>query len=78
MQVTNVTFTAVRQGDLETGSGFLAKEFKVGTSEAELRRYFEQSSLDEFAEASWQSRSINGERGDLEGSMTTSTGGVIG
>lgn len=70
-------FKAVKADDMDSAFTYLSADFKAGTSEQALRDYLAANALDDFKEASWGSRSINGSRGSLVGSVTTRSGGVV-
>lgn len=70
-------FTAVKSGNYEEASSFLSEDFKSSTSRYQLETYLTSNALNEFKEASWSSRSIQGGRGELVGSITTEAGGVV-
>ncbi|MBI4470480.1 MAG: hypothetical protein HY650_14280 [Acidobacteria bacterium] len=69
--------TLVEQGKIAEAYQSTAAEFRAGTSEEEFRRFLETTSLGEYQSASWSSRSIESERGKLEGTITTKSGGKI-
>jgi len=75
--VADEFFVAVRDQDIDEAYSYLSEDFKTSTSQSELLAFAKENRLDDFQEANWQSRSVNGGRGDLEGSITTSTGGVV-
>lgn len=70
-------FLAMKDKDVETAYSYLSDDFKSGTSKVELVAFMEKNQLANFDEANWQSRSINGGRGDLVGSISTTSGGVV-
>ncbi len=70
-------FTAVKSKDMDKAYSYLSEDFQITTSKAELKEYLSQSSIQNFKEANWESRSINGGRGSLIGSITTESGGVV-
>lgn len=70
-------FSAVKQHDMAAARGYLSEGFKANTDEAALQAFLDSSALSDFREASWSSRSMNGDRGQLDGSITTDTGGVV-
>jgi hypothetical protein len=70
-------FTAVKQDDMTKARGYLAEAFKAHTDEKALREFLAKSALTKFKEASWSNRQISGGRGELEGTITTETGGAI-
>ncbi len=70
-------FTSVKNDKLEEAYSYLSEDFRAGTSEAELQNFLDQNGIADFKEADWQSRSVNGGRGKLTGSLTTNSGGVV-
>lgn len=70
-------FLAVKDKDIDAAYSYLSEDFKASTSQSELLDFIRENQLDAFQEASWQSRSINGGRGNLTGSITTNNGGVV-
>lgn len=75
--VADEFFRAVKTNDMDKAYTYLSDDFKAGTSKAELHDFMVSSSLSKFKEASWQSRSFHGNRGQLVGSITTVSGGVV-
>lgn len=70
-------FKAVKQQDMAKARGYLAEEFKASTDEAALKAFLSKSAILNFKEASWSKRSVSGGRGELNGSITTETGGNV-
>ena len=70
-------FGAVKQQDMTKARSYLSEEFKASTNEVALKEFLSRSALLNFKEASWSERSVNGDRGELNGSITTETGGHI-
>jgi hypothetical protein len=70
-------FAAVKTSDFETARSFLSEDFKASTNEEGLKDFLSRSALVRFSEASWSNRQISGDRGELEGSVTTDTGGSV-
>ncbi len=70
-------FTAVKTNNYDVAYTHLSEDFKNNTSKKELKIYLTKNSFSNFKETSWESRSINGGRGKLVGSITTNTGGVV-
>jgi len=70
-------FTDVKAKNYSKAYGYLSEDFKSNTSQNEFIKFLEKSALLNFKEASWSSRSISGGKGDLDGSVTTETGGVV-
>ncbi|MBN8430165.1 hypothetical protein JF535_04780 [Microbulbifer salipaludis] len=77
VKVADELFLAASRGDTEKAYSLLSDDFKSGTSQEDLKKYFIANSLNNFKEASWESRSTSGGRGSLKGSITTREGGVI-
>jgi hypothetical protein len=70
-------FMAAKNKDMDKAFSYLSEDFQSGTTKGDLQKYLEKNSLSKFKEANWESRSINGGRGDLTGSITTDSGGVV-
>ncbi len=70
-------FTAVQQKDMAKARTYLAEDFKASTDEKALTEFLAKSTLLNFKESSWSNRQINNGRGELDGSITTETGGVV-
>lgn len=70
-------FAAVKNKDMNKAYTYLSEDFQANTSQSDLEAYLEKNLIHKFAEASWESRSINGGRGSLVGSITTESGGVV-
>jgi hypothetical protein len=70
-------FQALQRKDFAAARGAMAEEFRAATGDAELAAFVSSSALAGYKSASWSSRSVNGDRGTLEGSVVTETGGKI-
>ena len=70
-------FTAVKNKNMDKAYTYLSEDFRSAITQEDLQQYLEKNSLSKFSEASWDSRSINGGRGKLTGSITTDSGGVV-
>lgn len=70
-------FAAVKSDNYDEAYSLLSEDFKSNTSKSQLKEYLTKNSLDKFKEARWESRSVNGGRGELNGSITTESGGVV-
>lgn len=73
----NAFFTAVQQKDMVKARTYLAEDFKASTDEKALTEFLAKSTLLNFKESSWSNRQITNGRGELDGSITTETGGVV-
>lgn len=70
-------FSSARDGDIATAYSLLSEDFQATTTQAELSAFLENNRLVNYQDANWHDRSINGGRGELTGSVTTSSGGVV-
>lgn len=70
-------FAAVKAKDYGAASQFLSEDFRAATPQTELAAFLDHSTLTAFKSASWTNRSVSGDRGDLDGSITTDSGGVV-
>lgn len=70
-------FDAVKKQDLAAAHGYLSEDFKANTDEAALKAFLSRSALLQFKQASWSNRQISGGRGELEGAVTTDSGGIV-
>jgi uncharacterized protein YxeA len=70
-------FNAVKQKDIAKARSYLSEDFKASTDENALKAFLSKGAILNFKEASWSERSINGGRGELNGSITTENGGVV-
>lgn len=70
-------FDAIKQRDIAKARGYLAEDFKASTDERALTDFLSKGAILNFKEASWPNRQTSGGRGELNGSVTTETGGVV-
>ncbi|MCW8857661.1 MAG: hypothetical protein OQJ95_09885 [Kangiella sp.] len=70
-------FAAVKNQNMNKAYTYLSEDFKASTSKSDLQQYLNKNAISSFKEASWESRSINGGRGSLTGSISTESGGVV-
>lgn len=70
-------FKAIKQQDVSKARSYLAEDFKASTDETALKDFLSKGAILNFKEASWSNRQISGGRGELNGSITTDTGGVV-
>ncbi|QEG34152.1 hypothetical protein [Bythopirellula goksoeyrii] len=70
-------FQQVAGGNIVESRDYLAEEFKAATTQDELKTFLTESTLVDFKEASWNSRSVANGSGELEGTVLTKTGGSI-
>ncbi|HLE93678.1 MAG TPA: hypothetical protein VI543_03745 [Sulfuricaulis sp.] len=70
-------FKAIKQQDIAKARGYLSEDFKASTDENALKAFLSKGAMLNFKEASWSDRQISGGRGELNGAITTETGGVV-
>lgn len=70
-------FAAVKSDNYDEAYSLLSEDFKNNTTIIQLKSYLDKNALNKFKETSWESRSVNGGRGELTGSITTESGGVV-
>ena len=70
-------FQAIKKQDIAAARGYLSEDFKASTDEAALKEFLSRSALLKFKKANWSNRQISGGRGELNGEVTTETGGVV-
>lgn len=77
VRVGDKFFDAAASQDMEQAYEYLSEDFRAATSKDDLLAYLRKNSMTSFKETNWESRSINGGRGELVGSITTEPGGVV-
>lgn len=70
-------FNAVKQKDISKARSYLSEDFKASTDENALKEFLSKGAILSFKETSWSNRQFSGGRGELDGSVTTETGGVV-
>jgi hypothetical protein len=70
-------FKAVKDKDIAKARSYLAEDFKASTDENALKAFLSKGAILSFKEASWSNRQISGGRGELNGSITTDSGGIV-
>lgn len=70
-------FNSVKQKDIAKARSYLAEDFKASTDEKALTEFLSKGAILNFKESSWSNRQISGGRGELNGSITTDSGGVV-
>ncbi len=70
-------FTKLAADDYEGAIALTTPDFRASTDRSGLESYARANGLNQYASASWTSRSVNNNVGKLEGSLTTKDGGVI-
>jgi len=70
-------FSDIKAKNYAKAYTYLSEDFKANASEDDFKEFLEKSALLNFKKTSWNSRSVSGGKGKLEGSVITETGGVI-
>ncbi len=70
-------FESVKSDNYDEAYSLLSEDFKNNTSKSQLKEYLTKNALTHFKKASWESRSTNGGRGELTGSIITESGGGV-
>jgi hypothetical protein len=70
-------FNAIKQKELAKARTCLSEDFIASSDETALKDFLSKGALLNFKKASWSNRQISGNRGQLDGSITTETGGVV-
>lgn len=70
-------FTAIRSKQYQVAYGLLSEDFRSSTSYEEFIAFLNKNALLGYKEASWTNRSSSGSKGELDGTVTTETGGTI-
>lgn len=77
VDVADAFFKAVQQKDMAKAHSYLARDFKAIADEKTLAVHLSRNSLSSYKEASWSSRQVSGDRGELVGTITTTAGGSV-
>ena len=77
VETADAFFNAVKQKDIAKARSYLAEDFKASTDEKSLSDFLSKGAILNFKESSWSNRQISGGRGELNGSITTDSGGVV-
>lgn len=70
-------FAAAREGDIPRAYSLVSDDFRAGTTEDQLADFLYDNALTDVTDASWGSRSFDGNLGVLSGSLNTGSGGVV-
>lgn len=78
VDASDAFFMAVKEKDMVKARTYLAEDFKANTNDKALTEFLSNNSLSNVKESSWSERKVNDDgRGELNGSITTETGGVV-
>lgn len=70
-------FKAIRSKKYQEAYSFLSSDFKASASYDDFVAFLNRNALLTYRDASWSSRSASGNKGELDGTITTETGGII-
>jgi hypothetical protein len=70
-------FVNIREGRAKAAYQSTTREFQAATSEQSFVDFLKTSTIGDYDSATWSSRSVSGNTGELEGSIRTRSGGVI-
>ena len=74
---TDEFFTLIRDGRAKDAYLSASREFQASASEDAFSTFLKESTIAGYESASWSSRSVSNNIGELEGSIKTGAGGVI-
>lgn len=77
VKTADAFFVAVKAHDYPKAMSLMSAEFRASTSPSAFVAFVETSALPEFKSVSWGSRSAAPGKGELEGVVTTESGGAI-
>jgi hypothetical protein len=70
-------FVLIREGKPQEAYQATTREFQASTSEQSFMAFLKSSTIGDYESATWSSRSVSGNTGELQGSIRTRSGGVI-
>ncbi len=70
-------FALIGEGKAKDAYQSAAQEFRAATSEAQFLAYLKSSAIADYESATWASRSISNNVGELEGSLKLKGGGTV-
>ncbi len=70
-------FAAAKDGDYEKAYSLTSQQLQGQTDQAGLEAYLTESGLNEVTDTSWSSRSMENNTAELDGTVTTASGGEI-
>lgn len=73
----NDFFGAIKSKEYEKAYGFLSNDFRAATSQEDFIAFLNRNALLAYTSASWPNRSVSGDKGELDGTVTTESGGTI-
>ena len=76
-KAADALFSLVAQGRVDEAYQSTAAEFRAATSAEDFASFLESTALAGYQSASWTSRSVKNNTGELEGTITTKDGGQI-
>jgi len=70
-------FKSVAAKQYDKAYSYLSEDFTRSISKEELIAYMKRTGLENYRDVSWGNRSIEGKRGEIEGTVETRSGGAI-
>jgi len=70
-------FRNVADKQYDKAYSYLSEDFTKSVSKEELAKYMQRTGLQNYRDVSWGNRSVDGKRGEIEGTVETVSGGVI-
>ncbi len=70
-------FAVVTKKDYDSAYAMLSEEFKKNADQKQLVAFLEQNNLTSIADTTWNSREVSNNRGKVQGSVSTTTGGSV-
>lgn len=67
-------FTAVKSQNMDQAYSYVSDAFKEVTSQEALQKFLQNNGFDDYQEASWSSRKVENNTGELKGYIQTSAG----
>ncbi len=70
-------FKSVAAKKYDKAYGYLSEDFTKSVSKEQLIKYMQRTGLQNYRDVSWGNRSVEGKRGEVEGTVETVSGGAI-
>jgi hypothetical protein len=70
-------FALIRDGNAKDAYRSTSREFQAATSQDKFMAFLKSSAIADYESATWTSRSISNNVGELEGTLKTKAGGVV-
>ena len=70
-------FKSVAAKEYDKAYSYLSEDFSKSVSKEQLIKYMQRTGLQNYRDVSWGNRSVEGKRGEIEGTVETVSGGAI-